>query len=35
MLVGGIDVGTQSVKVLVYDSVEKKIKILNCIRVVD
>ncbi len=28
MLVGGIDVGTQSVKVLVYDSVEKKIKAL-------
>ena len=25
MLVGGIDVGTQSVKVLIYDSSEKEI----------
>ena len=28
MLVGGIDVGTQSVKVLIYDSSEKEIKAL-------
>ena len=29
MLVGGIDVGTQSVKVLIYDSSEKEIKALG------